>query len=166
MATRPKKENPDVLTDFEKRFVDTYFNFNFNGRLAYKSLKPETTNESADALASKLLSSVKVKNFIEEKQAHISMQEDIQLSWVVKELKSIIYDVKQEETERDPATGRLIAKPDRKSALAALAQLSKIAGFETKKVDVTTNGESINQITWNETKSYPTEQPKDDKKIL
>ena len=154
MAARASKEDPDKINDWEKRFIEAYFEFNFNGRLAYLHLKPDVTDKSADVLAHKLLALPRVKNYIENKQAHIAIQEDIKLSWVVKELKSIVEEVKLEITERDPATGRVISRPDRQSSLKALAQLSKIAGFETRKMDITTNGESINKITWNETKSY------------
>jgi hypothetical protein len=135
--------DPNKLTEFEEQFIDIYFNMNFNGRLAYKKLKPGVKDTTADTEASKILSYPKVKDAIEMKQEQIRMKEDIQLSWIVQELKNIILDVKQEQIERDPISGKIYIKPDRKSALAALQQLSKIAGFETKKVDITTNGESI-----------------------
>jgi len=143
MATRPKKEKTNEITPFQQQFIDIWFNNNFNGKLAYKKLKPDVTSETATVEASKILTLPNVQDYIDDKRTNIAIQEDIQLSWVVKELKSIVFDVKQEETERDPATGRLIAKPDRKSALAALSQLSRIAGFETKKVDITSGGEKI-----------------------
>jgi hypothetical protein len=129
------KKNKDELTPFEQQFVDVWFNMGFNGRLAYKQIKPGVTNETAEVNASKLLSLTKVQDYIELKREQIRIKEDIQLSWVVQELKSIILDVKQEQTERDPTTNKIYIKPDRKSALAALAQLSKIAGFEVKKED-------------------------------
>lgn len=129
------RKNNNEITDFEKQFVDVYLNMNMNGRLAYKQLKPGVTNDSADALASKLLSSIRVSDYLEMKQEQIRMKEEIQLSWIVSELKNIILDVKAEQIERDPVTGKIYIKPDRKSALAALAQLSKIAGFEVKKED-------------------------------
>ena len=38
-----QRKNKDELTDFEKQFIDVYFNTNMNGRLAYLKLKPDVT---------------------------------------------------------------------------------------------------------------------------
>lgn len=51
-----------------------------------------------------------------------------------------------------------IADDNKKLALEIQKELNKINSLGTQKVDVTTNGESINQIVWVETKTY------DDKK--
>lgn len=138
-----QKKNENKLTPFEEQFLDVYFRMNFNGRLAMKQLKPHLSNESADVEASRLLSSVKVQDAIELKQEQIRMKEEIELAWIIKELKNIILDVNAEQIERDPITGKIYDKPDRKSKIAALQQLSKIAGFETKKLDITSQGQKI-----------------------
>ena len=138
-----KKKDNNELTPFEEQFLDVYFRMNFNGRLAMKSLKPHLTNESADVEASRLLSSVKFKDAIEMKQEQIRLKEEIELSWIIKELKNIVLDVNAEQIERDPVTGKIYDKPDRKSKIAALQQLAKIGGFETKKIDLTSGGEKI-----------------------
>ena len=137
------RKNNNEISDFEKQFIDIYLNMNMNGRLAYKQLKPLVSNETADACASRLLSSARVSDYLEMKQEQIRIKQEVKLEWIVSELKSIILDVKAEQIERDPVTGKIYDKPDRKSAIAAIALLSKIAGFETKKVDITSNGDSI-----------------------
>ena len=136
IQSEPKK---DKLTDIQKRFVDIWFNMNFNGRLAYKQLHPNVTNESADVMASKILSLDKVKDYIELKHEQLRLKEEIKLSFIVGELTNIVLDVKEETVERDD-NGRITSKPDRANAIKALQQLSKLGGFETKKVDVSING--------------------------
>ena len=127
-----------------ERWVDAYFNHNFNGRLTSKSLYPDLTLESAEVHASRMLGNDKVKELIAIKHEEIRIKQEITLEFIVNGLKRIIYDVMQEEIERDE-NGKITSKPDRKSALAAYQQLTKIGGFESaKKVDVTTNGESLN----------------------
>ena len=151
---RPKKEE-DKITPFQEQFVDIWFNMQFNGKLAYKQLKPNVTNQTAEVEASKLLRLPKVQDYIAIKQEQIRLKQEITLDFIVNGLKNIIFDVMQEDIERDD-NGRITSKPDRKSALAAYQQLTKIAGFDApKKIDVTTNGENINQITWVENKNYP-----------
>ena len=149
------KKEIDKITIFEQQFVDTWFRMNFNGRLSYKQLKPNVTKETAEVEASKILSKPKVQEYVELKREQIRLKEEVELGWLVNELKNVVYDVNQEDTERD-ANGRITAKPDRRSKLEAIKILAKIAGLEAPaKLDVTTNGESINQITWIEQKVYP-----------
>ena len=144
------KNKEDILTPFQQQFIDIWFNLSFNGRLAYKQLRPNVSNTSADEMASAIIAQEKVKNYIELKREQIRLKEEIKLDWVVSELKNIVLDVKGEQIERDPQTNRILSRPQTKDAIAALALLSKIAGFETKKLDVTTNGKDIfNEITVN-----------------
>ncbi len=138
-----KKKNENELTPFEEQFLDVYIRMNNNGRLAYKSLKPGVKDTTADTEASKILSYPKVQSALEMKREQIRLKEEIELSWIIKELKNIVLDVNAEQIERDPVTGKIYDKPDRKSKIAALQQLSKIAGFETKKIDLTSGGEKI-----------------------
>ena len=135
-----KKIQEDKLTPFQEQFVDIWFNMNFNGKLAYKQLKPNVSTETAEVEASKLLRLPKVQDYIELKREQIRIKQEITLDFIVSGLKSIIYDVMQEEVERDQ-DGRITSKPDRKSALAAYQQLTKIAGFEApKKQEVSLTG--------------------------
>jgi hypothetical protein len=135
-----KKIQEDKLTPFQEQFVDIWFNMNFNGKLAYKQLKPNVSNDTAEVEASKLLRLPKVQDYIELKREQIRIKQEITLDFIVSGLKSIIYDVMQEEVERDQ-DGRITSKPDRKSALAAYQQLTKIAGFEApKKQEVSLTG--------------------------
>jgi hypothetical protein len=135
-----KKKQEDKITPFQEQFVDIWFNMQFNGKLAFKQLKPNVTNETAEVEASKLLRLPKVQDYIELKKEQIRVKQEITLDFIVNGLKSIIYDVMQEEVERDD-NGRITSKPDRKSALAAYQQLTKIAGFEApKKQDISLSG--------------------------
>jgi hypothetical protein len=135
-----KKIQEDKITPFQSQFVDIWFNMNFNGKLAYKQLKPTVTNETAEVEASKLLRLPKVQDYIELKREQIRLKQEVTLEFIVNGLKSIIFDVMQEEVERDQ-DGRITSKPDRKSALAAYQQLTKIAGFEApKKQEVSLTG--------------------------
>ena len=154
---KKKEETLIKEEEYMVRWTDTYFNCNFNGRITSKFLKPHLSLESAEVDAARMLGKDRIKELIAIKQQHIRIKEEISLAWIVSELKEIITDVKSQSDERD-ATGKLIARADTKSRLAAIAQLSKIAGFETKKIDVTTNGESINKITWIEQKTYDKEE--------
>lgn len=143
MAQKKKNENENELTPFEEQFLDVYIRMNNNGRLAYKSLKPGVKDTTADTEASKILSYPKVQSALEMKREQIRLKEEIELSWIIKELKNIVLDVNAEQIERDPVTGKIYDKPDRKSKIAALQQLVKIGGFETKKIDLTSGGEKI-----------------------
>jgi hypothetical protein len=144
MAKQNKTNKEDKILPFEQQFVDVWFTTSFNGRLAYKQLRPNVTMESAEQWASVTLAQPRVKEYIEQKQEQIRQKEEIKLSDIVSKLKLMIDEVDNEGDERD-ANGRLVQRKDRKSQLAAIAQLSKIAGFETKKMDVTTNGKDITQ---------------------
>jgi phage terminase small subunit len=135
-----KKKIEDKITPFQQQFVDIWFNMNFNGKLAYKQLKPNVSNETATVEASKLLTIPNVVDYIELKQEHIRIKQEVSLEFIVNGLKSIIMDVAEEQVERDDQ-GRITSKPDRKSALAAYQQLTKIAGFDApKKIDVKLSG--------------------------
>jgi hypothetical protein len=125
---------------YQEQWVDTYFNTNFNGRMTSKFLKPHLTLESAEQDAARMLGNDRIKELIAIKQEQIRIKQEITLDFIVNGLKNIIYDVAQESIERDD-NGRIISKPDRKSALAAYQQLTKIAGFEApKKQEVILNG--------------------------
>jgi hypothetical protein len=138
--------NNPKLTPFEKQFVDIWFNMNFKGRLAYKQLKPDVTNESADTRAALILSLQKVKDYIELKQEQIRLKEEVKLDFLVNELKNIVYDINTEDVRAVDENGRVLNKPDYKAKIAAIQTLAKLAGLDNhqKKIDITTNGESLN----------------------
>lgn len=137
-----KKKN-DEITEAQKRFVDTYINFGCNGRLAYKSLHPDVTNESAEVLASKILSNIKVKDYLEMKQAQIRMREEVKLDFLIGELQRIVLQSEVEEIERD-SQGQIIktkSKTNNPSKIQAMALLAKLGGHEaTKKIDMKIDG--------------------------
>lgn len=131
------------LTDLEIRFIDVWFNCGFKNGLAYRTVSPDVTVASSDSLASKILASEAGKAYVEQKREEIRKKEEINLSFIVTQLKSIIFEVQQQMEERDEK-GKLIARKDFKSQLTALAQLSKLAGLDApKKIDVTSGGEPI-----------------------
>ena len=140
MATN-KKETFLKQEEYKKRWVDAYFNHSFNGRITSKYLKPHLSLDSAEVDAARMLGDVRIKELIEIKQAEISIKEDISLSFLVAELKSIILDVKSETTERDPLSGRILSKPDRTSTLKAIDILGKLGGHFVTKQEITVKGE-------------------------
>jgi hypothetical protein len=137
-----KKENTNQIKDWEKQFVDVYFNNGFNARQAYKTVKPNVKIESADVLSHQLLKEDRVKEYIEQKQIQIQMQQEVKLEWLVKELKEIVYEIKQQDPY-ELVDDKILVKKDYKALIAALDQLGKIGGHQTKKIDVTSGGEQI-----------------------
>jgi len=139
MATN--KEKLLKQEEYQKRWVSAYFNNSFNGRITSKFLKPHLTLQAAEVDAARMLGNDRVKELIELKQAEIAIREDISLSFLVGELKSIIFDVKSETTERDMITGRILSKPDRANALKAIDILGKLGGHYVTKQEITVKGE-------------------------
>ncbi len=144
---KTKENNKEKLIKEEEymiRWVDTYFNTNFNGRMTSKFLKPHLSLDSCEVDAARMLGKDRVKELIAIKREQIRIQENVELSWVIKELQNIVFDVNQEDIERDD-NGRITSKPDRRSKIEAIKTIAKICGFEApNKLDVTTNGESLN----------------------
>lgn len=142
--TNKKKEEEDKLTPFQQQFIDIWFRMNFNGRLAYKQLKPHVTNETADAEASRILSTEKAKDYIELKKEQIRIKEEVELSWIVSQLKNIVYDINTQDITRFDNEGRPLNKTDHRAKIEAIKTLAKITGLEApSKMDVTSNGQSI-----------------------
>jgi hypothetical protein len=140
-----KKEEDNKLTPFQEQFVNIWFK-HFNGRLAYKQLKPHVKNETADVEASKLLSLPKVNDAIELKREQIRIQEEVELSWIIKELKKIVYDINTNDFTTFDAEGKALNKTDHRAKIEAIKTLAKIGGLDNhqQKVDITTNGASLN----------------------
>lgn len=142
-----KKQQPKTLTPFEIQFIDVWFNMGFNGRLAYKHLKPHVLNTTADAEASRILGKEKAIDYIELKREQIRLKEEIKLDFIVGQLTSIALDESTEEVLRD-ANGVIInrkTKSNNSARIQAIQQLIKIAGLDApKKIDITTAGEKLN----------------------
>ena len=86
MVTNKKEE----ITPFQRQFVDIWFNFSFNGKMAYKQLKPNVTNETAEVEASKLLRNGKIKDYIQLKRDElnkINFKENINIDKLNKEIE-------------------------------------------------------------------------------
>lgn len=145
MAKKTNKEKEDdKLTPFQQQFIDIWFRMNFNGRLAYKQLKPHVTNETADAEASRILSTEKAKDYIELKKEQIRIKEEVELSWIVSQLKSIVEDITTQDITRFDDEGRPLNKTDHRAKIEAIKTLAKIAGLEAPiKQDITSNGQTL-----------------------
>jgi len=153
-----KKKQEDKITPFEEQFVDTWFRMNFNAKLAYKQLKPNVSMATAETEGPAILRKPQIKELIELKREQIRIKNEVELGWVVKELKNIVYDINTNDHTVFDNEGRAINKTDHRAKIEAIKALVKLAGLEApSKVDVTTNGENINQITWIEKKNYPTQ---------
>lgn len=149
-----QKKTIEEINEFEDKFLSIYMQNGFNGTGAYILAKPNVSYDAARTEASKLLKKEHIQKELEIRKLALRNKENIELSFLVQNLKSVIYDVMQEETERDD-NGRIISKPDRQNLLKSIDILAKLGGHYTQKVDVTTNGENINTITWVEQKTYP-----------
>ena len=116
----------DKLSDRHKAFADEYLANGLNGTQAYlsvyKSVKKEKT---AEAAASRLLSNVKVKAYIAEKQKENQKKVDINQEWVLREYMELITSAKEEGMD---GAGTL---KDRTNWAKALAQLSKLLGLDS-----------------------------------
>ena len=88
----------------------------------------------------------KVKTYIELRKEEIRKSEEIELSYIISNLKSIILTESVEEVERD-GSGNITktrTKSNNSARNQALALLTKIGGFEAaKKVDVNANVTSV-----------------------
>ena len=160
MATR--QEILIKIQERDVRWVDIFFNTNFNASMTSKLLKPHLSLQSAGVDGHRMLKKANVQELIAVKREHLKMKEDIQLSYLVQELKDIVLDVKQEQIERDD-NGRVTSKPDRANAIRAIDTLAKLAGLYTNKVDVTSNGkEVLQEITINIVKPKEKEEENED----
>lgn len=145
MEDNNKKKKETLLKEDEYmiRWVDAYFNNNFNGRITSKALKPHLTLESCEVDAARMLGKDRVKELIELKQEQVRKEQNIDLGFLIFNLKKILIDVSLEETERCEITNKITSKPDRNSALKAIDILAKLGGYYTERRDITSNGQSI-----------------------
>jgi len=139
------------LTSFEEQFVGTLFNVGHIASKAYRILKPHVSEETAKSEASKLLAKPNIQHAIEVRKLKIRNREDIDLGFLVQELKSIIYELKPYEAVEYDANGRVINKKDYKSLIAAINSLAKLGGLDnhTQKIEIENNNEAPQEITIN-----------------
>lgn len=149
-----QKKTIDEINDVEDKFLSIYMQNGFNATGAYVLAKPNVSYDAARVEASKLIQKPHVQKELEIRKMTLRNKENIELSFLVQNLKSVIYDVMSETVERDD-NGRRTYTPDRNSLIKSIDLLAKLGGHYINKVDVTTNGENINQITWVEQKTYP-----------
>lgn len=125
-----------------QQFIEEYMANGMNGTQAYLSTYPNATDDTARANATKLLAKTHIKAEIERLQAETSKELNITKESLLKHLNDIL-----ESTKDDPK--------NKHNAIKSIEVLNKMLGFnEPNKTDITTNGESINQITWIEQKTY------------
>lgn len=117
------------ISDFEIEFINNWFSNGFNGMRAYLAIRPDVKESTAAVEATNILKKPNIKSYIDKRQEEIKDNEDIKLSYIVKELKFIIDDAKNDK------------KTDRVSILKALDQLAKLGGLYTTKTEITTKGE-------------------------
>jgi len=139
------------LTSFEEQFVGTLFNVGHIASKAYRILKPHVSEETAKVEACKLLAKPNIQHAIEVRKLEIRNREDIDLGFLVQELKSIIYELKPYEAVEYDANGRVINKKDYKSLIAAINSLAKLGGLDnhTQKIEIENNNEAPQEITIN-----------------
>jgi hypothetical protein len=123
------------LPPWQAQVIDEWFNNNFNNRLAFLKIKPESSLESADSSMSRLLNDDRAKAYIEFKKEERRKRSEVTLDYLVDNLKKIVADVAMEEVERTE-TGRLICKPDRTNMIKAIDLLSKLTGYQDIRKNV------------------------------
>ena len=84
----------EALNKKQLAFINEYFINGFNGKAAYKAVYKNVTDESAEVLASKLLSNVKVKDEIAKRQALIQSKYDIKKEEIIEVVKHILFTQK------------------------------------------------------------------------
>lgn len=136
MPARATDENG--LSESNKRFIETYLLNGFNITGAYMSAYPNASFETARTNGYRMFRTPVVAKEIKRRQDEIADKERIELSYLVQTLKDVIEEVKQEETERDPKSGKFVARPDRQALLKAVDILAKLSGaYAPVKQEVT-----------------------------
>jgi hypothetical protein len=141
-----KKKNEEKITPFEQQFVDTWFRMGFNAKLAYKQLKPNVSMATAETEGPAILRKPQIQDYVELKKEQIRLKEEVELSWVISQLKNIVYDINTNDHTVFDDEGRAINKTDNRTKIEAIKTLIKVAGLDNhqQKIDVTTNGQSLN----------------------
>jgi possible terminase small subunit len=136
-------KNNDDLTDKQKKFIEEYL-VDMNGTRAYRVAYPSVKkNETAAALASRLLTNDKVKNAIEPILASMSSDRMATATEVMEYLTSVMRGESTAEVVVVEGLGdgcsearRFKKAPDEKERLRAAELLGKRFGLFKDKVEV------------------------------
>ena len=136
-------KNKDDLTDQQKKFIEEYL-IDMNGTRAYRVAYPSVKkNETAAALASRLLTKAKVKKAIEPILASLSSDRTATVTEVMEYLTSVMRGDSTAEVVVVEGVGdgcsearRLKKAPDEKERLRAAELLGKRFGLFKDKVEV------------------------------
>lgn len=136
-------KNKDDLTDQQKKFIEEYL-IDMNGTRAYRAAYPSVKkNETAAALASRLLTKAKVKKAIEPILASMSSDRMATTTEVMEYLTSVMRGESTAEVVVVEGLGdgcsearRFKKAPDEKERLRAAELLGKRFGLFKDKVEV------------------------------
>ena len=136
-------KNKDVLTDKQKKFIEEYL-IDMNGTRAYRAAYPSVKkNETAAALASRLLTNDKVKKAIEPILENMSSDRTATATEVMEYLTSVMRGESTAEVVVVEGLGdgcsearRFKKAPDEKERLRAAELLGKRFGLFKDKVEV------------------------------
>lgn len=131
------------MTDKQKRFADEYL-IDCNATRAYKVAYPSVKkDETAKTAASRLLTFVNVKNYIDKKLSEISSAKIADATEVMEYLTSVLRGESRSEIVVVEGSGegvssarRIKKAPDEKDRLKAAEMLGKRYGLYTDKVDL------------------------------
>lgn len=114
------------LSAKHKAFCDEYLSNSMNATQAYKSVY-KTNDKVSEAAASRLLSNVKVKEYIQQEQNKTSEKLEITREFLIKEYLELINSAKTDENFIDRGNWN-----------KSLAQLAKLLGLDAAiKQDIT-----------------------------
>lgn len=136
-------KNKDDLTDKQKKFIEEYL-IDMNGTRAYRAAYPSVKkNETAAALASRLLTKAKVKKVVDPILESLSSDRVATLEEVLVYLTSVMRGESTAEVVVVEGLGdgcsearRLKKSPDEKEKLKAAELLGKRYGLFKDKVEV------------------------------
>jgi len=117
------------LSEKQKLFCNIYLKNGMNAKRAY--IQAGYSEKTAEQASSRLLSNVKVSEYIALKQQKTAKKLDIDREFILKEL----LDIKRRTLEEDPANGKF---PQYQHALKAIEQIAKMLGLnEPEKIEIT-----------------------------
>lgn len=131
------------MTDKQKKFCDEYL-IDCNGTRAYKAAYPNIKNDhSARTLASRLLTKVDIKTYIDEQLDKISSEKTADAKEVMEYLTSVMRGESQAEIVVVEGTGdgcsdarRMNKAPDEKERLKAAELLGRRYGLFKENVNL------------------------------
>lgn len=84
------KKNENGLTDNQQFFADYYLANGLNGKQAYKRIRPNVKDSTAEVEASKYLRNPKVLEYIEERQKELQEKTKVTQEYVILNLKEMV----------------------------------------------------------------------------